>query len=48
MSDRLKFAEDVVNDLQSTGLYNEIKVIGSAQGAWIEIEGRKVDRKSVV
>ncbi|KAF0195231.1 MAG: glycine C-acetyltransferase [Bacillota bacterium] len=42
MSDRLKFAEDVVNDLQSTGLYNEIKVIGSAQGAWIEIEGRKV------
>lgn len=42
MSDRLKFMDEVVSDLQSSGLYNEIKVIGSAQGAWIVIEGRKV------
>lgn len=42
MSERLRFVEDVIKDLQASGLYNEIKVIGSAQGAWIEIEGRKV------
>lgn len=42
MSEALRFVEDVINDLQASGLYNEIKIIGSAQGAWIEIEGRKV------
>jgi len=42
MSEKLRFVEDVVSDLKESGLYNDIKVIGSAQGAWIEIEGRRV------
>lgn len=42
MSEKLRFVEEVVSDLKESGLYNDIKVIGSAQGAWIEIEGRRV------
>ncbi|MBT9152258.1 MAG: putative pyridoxal phosphate-dependent acyltransferase [Firmicutes bacterium] len=42
MSEKLQFTEDVIGDLKASGLYNDIKVIGSAQGAWIEIEGSKV------
>jgi len=40
--EKLRFAEDVVNELRVSGLYNEIKIIASAQGAWIEIEGKRV------
>ncbi|MBT9135361.1 MAG: putative pyridoxal phosphate-dependent acyltransferase [Firmicutes bacterium] len=42
MSEKLQFTEDIIGDLKASGLYNDIKVIGSAQGAWIEIEGSKV------
>lgn len=42
MSEKLQFTVDVIGDLKASGLYNDIKVIGSAQGAWIEIEGSKV------
>lgn len=42
MSEKLRFVEEVVNDLKDSGLYNDIKVIGSAQGAWIEILGQRV------
>jgi len=42
MSEKLRFAEEFVSNLKESGLYNDIKVIGSAQGAWIEIEGRRV------
>jgi len=42
MSEKLRFADEFVSDLKESGLYNDIKVIGSAQGAWIEIEGRRV------
>jgi len=42
LSEKLQFTVDVIGDLKASGLYNDIKVIGSAQGAWIEIEGSKV------
>ena len=42
MSEKLRFVDEVVNDLKESGLYNDIKVIGSAQGAWIEILGQRV------
>jgi len=42
LSEKLRFAEEVVSELKASGLYNDIKVIGSAQGAWIEIEEKRV------
>lgn len=42
MFDKMSFIDETLNELRSSGLYNEIKVIGSPQGAWLTIEGKKV------
>jgi glycine C-acetyltransferase len=42
MSENMRFVDETISQLRESGLYNDIKVIGSPQGAWIEIEGRKV------
>lgn len=40
--DRLAYVEQVIADLKEQNLYNTIRVIDSPQGAWVQIEGRKV------
>lgn len=42
MSDKMNFVEETLNELRLSGLYNEIKVIGSPQGAWLNIDGKRV------
>jgi len=39
---RLDFIDAELARLKSEGLYNQIRTIESAQGAWIEIDGRRV------
>ena len=41
MSDKLYFIDDFLHEQRSSGLYNDIKVIESAQGAWIVIGGER-------
>ncbi|MBT9154791.1 MAG: putative pyridoxal phosphate-dependent acyltransferase [Firmicutes bacterium] len=41
MPDSLNFIDEILHDLKSSGLYNDIKVIESAQGAWVVIGGQK-------
>lgn len=36
----LQWIKDEVKTLQEAGLYNRIRVLGSAQGAWLSIEGK--------
>lgn len=36
----LQWMKDEVKALQDAGLYNRIRVLGSAQGAWLNIEGK--------
>ena len=38
----LNFIEPELNELKEKGLYKNIRTIQSAQGAWVEIEGRRV------
>lgn len=40
--DRLGFIDDELARLRVSGLYNVVHVIGSQQGAWIEVDGAKV------
>lgn len=39
---KLHFIEPELNELKEKGLYKNIRTIQSPQGAWVEIEGRKV------
>jgi glycine C-acetyltransferase len=41
MQDKLHFIDEILQELKSSGLYNDIKVIESAQGAWIVIGGQR-------
>ncbi|MBT9175744.1 MAG: putative pyridoxal phosphate-dependent acyltransferase [Firmicutes bacterium] len=41
MPESLSFIDEILQELKSSGLYNDIKVIESAQGAWIVIGGQK-------
>ncbi len=41
MSERLNFIDEILQELKGSGLYNDIKVIDSAQGAWIVIGGER-------
>ena len=36
------WAGDEINGLKEAGLYNHIRTIGSPQGAWLEVDGRRV------
>ncbi len=42
MQDKMHFIDEILQELKASGLYNHIKVIESAQGAWVTIEGRRV------
>lgn len=41
MQDNMHFIDEILQELKSSGLYNDIKVIESAQGAWIVIGGQR-------
>ncbi|MFQ5649012.1 MAG: glycine C-acetyltransferase [bacterium] len=38
----LSFLDDELNQLQELGLFNTIRTIGTAQDAWIEVDGKRV------
>ncbi len=42
MADKLAWIEDELRALHEQGLYNTIRTIGSAQGAWLVVDGRRV------
>ncbi len=42
MNDKLAFLETELNSLREQGLFNTIRTIGSAQGAWLRVDGKKV------
>lgn len=42
MVDKLAWIEDELRALHEQGLYNTIRTIGSAQGAWLVVDGRRV------
>ena len=42
MTDKLAFLETELNSLKEQGLFNTIRTIGSAQGAWITVDGKRV------
>ncbi len=39
---RLDWIQKELKNLKETGLYNRIRVLGSPQGAWLEVDGKKV------
>ena len=41
-TDRYAFIREELDRLREVGLYNEVPSLGSAQGAWIEVDGEKV------
>lgn len=41
-NDKLRFIRDQLSELKRQGLYTTIRSLSSAQGAWLEIEGRRV------
>jgi len=42
MPDTLSFLETELNSLKEQGLFNTIRTIGSAQGAWLRVDGKSV------
>lgn len=42
MSQRLKWVQQELDSLKKAGLYNRIRTISSAQGAWLVVDGKKV------
>jgi len=42
MSGKLEWIETELNNLKEAGLYNRIRTIGSAQGAWLVVDGQRV------
>ena len=38
----LSFLDDELNQLKEQGLFNVIRTIGTAQGAWVDVDGKKV------
>lgn len=42
MSNKLQWLSDELNNLRQQGLYNTIRTIGSPQGAWLVVDGRRV------
>lgn len=39
---RLEWIQKELKNLKEAGLYNQIRTLGSPQGAWLEVDGRKV------
>jgi len=42
MTNRLSWIEDEIRSLQEAGLLNRIRTLGSPQGAWLVVDGKKV------
>lgn len=42
MKENMQYLLDTMDELKATGLYNSIRTIESAQGAWIQVDGKKV------
>ncbi len=42
MSKRLDWVQEELDSLKASGLYNRIRTLGSAQGAWLIVDGKKV------
>ena len=42
MSNRLNWVSEELDALKNAGLYNRIRTLGSAQGAWLIVDGKKV------
>lgn len=42
MTTRLNWIQQEIDSLKETGLYNRIRTIGSPQGAWLEVDGKRV------
>ena len=42
MSDRMKWVDEELTGLHESGLYNHIRQIQSMQGAWIQVDGKRV------
>ncbi len=42
MSNKLKWMSDELQNLRDQGLYNNVRTIGSAQGAWLTVDGKRV------
>ncbi|MBL8164441.1 MAG: aminotransferase class I/II-fold pyridoxal phosphate-dependent enzyme, partial [Anaerolineae bacterium] len=42
MSSKFTWIENELANLREQGLFNNIRTIGTAQGAWIEVDGRRV------
>ncbi|MDY6847243.1 MAG: glycine C-acetyltransferase [Chloroflexota bacterium] len=42
MSNKLKWIDEELKGLKDSGLYNEIRTLGSPQGAWLVVDGKRV------
>jgi glycine C-acetyltransferase len=42
MKENMQYLLDAMDELKASGLYNSIRTIESAQGAWIMVDGKKV------
>ena len=42
MSTKLQWLDEELQNLQDAGLYNMIRTLGSSQGAWLMVDGKKV------
>lgn len=42
MADKLKWIQDELQKLKDDGLYNRIRTLSSAQGAWLVVDGKRV------
>jgi glycine C-acetyltransferase len=42
MSDKLAWVDEELQALRDAGLYNNIRTLGSPQGSWLEVDGKKV------
>ncbi len=42
MSDKLAWIDEELQGLHDAGLYNKIRTLGSPQGAWLEVDGKRV------
>ena len=42
MKSKLQWIEDELKNLKDAGLYNRIRTLGSPQGAWLVVDGKRV------
>lgn len=42
VKEKMRFITEEMENLKASGLYNKIRIIESAQGAWIQVDGQKV------